>query len=63
MALTHKQRERLQSIHSAAADLQRWAMQQMAADRISRDRCNDMAHQVKWMEGAIPLLTVKDEDE
>lgn len=42
MALTDKQKEHLQSLHSGAADIQRWAMQQLAADRVSRDRCRDI---------------------
>lgn len=42
MALTDKQKDHLQSIHNGAADIQRWAMQQLAADRVSRDRCRDI---------------------
>lgn len=42
MALTDRQKEHLQSMHHAAADIQRWAMQQLASDRVSRDRCHDI---------------------
>lgn len=45
MALDDKQKEHLQSIHNAAGDIQRWAMQQLAADRVSQDRLRD-THQM-----------------
>lgn len=45
MALNDKQKEQLLSIHSAAADIQRWAIQQLSAERISRDRIHDIKNQ------------------
>lgn len=45
MALDDKQKEHLQSIHTAASDIQRWAMQQLSAGRVSQDRLRDTHQQ------------------
>lgn len=44
MPLTDKQKEHLQALHTAATDIQRGVIQQLALDRISLDRCRDIGY-------------------
>ena len=42
--LTDKQKDQITTIHSVAADIQRWCLQTMEAGKVSRDQKIDIMH-------------------
>jgi len=47
MALDDRQKDQLLSIHTSAADIERWVLQQVIAERPSRDRLRDIIMQAE----------------